>query len=74
MTEIYYAGAGKPPTKRQKQLFLFFVTLCDRNGLGTKTGARLRYMHDYWRAIDMLKDRLEKAGVNWREEIKHEQR
>lgn len=74
MIDIYYCGAGKPPTKRQKQLHLFLVTLCTQNGISTKTGSRLRYMHDYWKAIDVLAERLDKAGVNWRGQIKEYER
>lgn len=71
MTDIYYAGAGKPPTRRQKKLYGYLVTLCVRNGIEVKTGEPLKYMHNYWSAIDILKNRLRNAGVKWGEEIDH---
>ena len=71
MTDIYYANVVKPPTKKQKQLYKHLVALCVENGLSTKTGMGLKFMHDYWRAIDILKKRLKDAGVKWEKELDH---
>lgn len=71
MTDIYYAGAEKHPTNRQKSLYKHLAATCLRNGLRADTGMRLKYMHDYWSAIEILKKRLKDAGVKWGKELDH---
>ena len=69
MTNIYYAGVVKQPTNRQKSLYKHLAATCIQNGLHANTGSRLKYRHDYWRAINILEKRLKDAGVKWGKEL-----